>query len=452
MRWRSLPLLASLASGIVVSCSSSVTTSDTEVDPTVPEVPDAATIGTPEPPPFVDPVSPGGDAGAGPRPPLPPAGPPVETRPPNGQGQTPAFPEQTRAPSRKANVAFTARVVASGLQIPWSLAFLPDGAMLVTERPGRMRIVALDGAVSPPLAGVPVVFAEGQGGLFDVALDPAFTSNGVLYFSYAEPRTGGNGTAVARAKLVRASGAEPARLSEVATIWRSEPTIASDVHFGGRLVVSGDGNLFVTTGERGSQRAAARELGSTLGKVVRITPSGAAAAGNPFIGRAGALPEIWSLGHRNPQAAALNPLTGELWIVEHGARGGDEVNVVRAGKDYGWAMVTYGTDYDGQPIGGGITSAPGIEQPVYYWDPSIAPSGMAFYEADRTPAWKGSLFVGALAGTHLARLTIVGDRVVGEERLLEGEGRVRDVRVGPGGTVFVTNESKGTIVELVPSP
>ncbi len=449
MRIRRLAWTSSVLSGLAlaVACSGSSESSSTS-EATVP----APAVTTPPPGAAPSPTAPAGETpapladGGLDRPPLPPAGPPVETRPPNGAGQQPAFENQTRAPSRKAGVAFTTRLVASGLENPWSMAFLPDGALLVTERPGRIRIVA-NGTVGPAIEGVPPVDAVGQGGLFDLALDPSFATSGVLYVSYAEPRAGGNGTAVARARLVR--DAAGARLADVTTIWRQMPTIPSDVHFGGRIVIARDGNLFVTLGERGSQRPAARELSSTLGKVVRIRPDGSAPADNPFVGRAGAMAEIWSFGHRNVQGAALNPLTGELWTIEHGAKGGDEVNVARTGKDYGWAKVTYGIDYDGTPIGEG-TAAPGVEQPVYYWDPSIAPSGAAFYEADLFPAWRGSLFVGALAGKHLVRLTIEGDRVVGEERLLEDEGRIRDVRVSPSGSVYVANESRGWIVELVP--
>jgi aldose sugar dehydrogenase len=427
-------------------CSSTEANPDTSNDGTQP--PPGGSTPSPSAPDGDSPSDPGDTDGGTPRPDLPPAGPPVETRPPNAPDQEPAFPGQTRAPSRVANVAFDTRVVASGLENPWSIAFLPDGALLVTERPGRMRIVSADGALSPPLGGVPAVDARGQGGLLDVTLDPSFAQSSLVYFSYSEPRDGGNGTAVARGRLVREGGA---RLADVQVIWRMTPTMNSTFHFGSRLVFTPDGFLFVTLGERGGGRSQARELGSAFGKIVRIRPDGTAPPDNPFAGQAGALPEIWSVGHRNVQAAALHPQTGALWVVDHGPRGGDEVNVVRPGKDYGWPLATYGLDYDGTPIGEGITSAPGVEQPVYYWDPSIAPCGMAFYDANAFPAWRGSLFVGALAGTHLVRLTIDGERIIGEERLLVDEGRIRDVRVGPAGTVFVSNESRGRILELVPS-
>jgi glucose/arabinose dehydrogenase len=375
----------------------------------------------------------------------------VETRPPEGRGQRPAFPGQTRAPFESANVAFETRTIAKGLEHPWGLAFLPDGSRLVTERPGRMRIVGPDGSISPPIAGTPKVDARGQGGLLDVTLGPTFSSDGVVFFSYAEPREGGNGTAVASARLVREG---TPRLEDVKVVWRVTPTLDSDKHFGNRLVFAPDGNLFVTTGERSilEGRVQAQRLDGALGKVVRIRPDGSAPPDNPFVKRAGALPEIFSIGHRNVQAAALHPTTKELWIVDHGARGGDEVNVVRAGRDYGWPTITYGIEYTGGAIGEGITQKEGMEQPLYYWDPSIAPSGMAFYDGELFPAWKGSLFVGALAGRHLARLTLDGEKVVGEERLLVNRARIRTVKVGPEGAVYVlTDEDDGELLALFPA-
>lgn len=365
------------------------------------------------------------------------AGQPVETRPPNGVGQRPAFAGQTRAPYRTAGVRFEVRTRVRRLEHPWSLAFLPDGSMLVTERPGRLRIVpAGGGRPSDPVAGLPDVDARDQGGLFEVALDPEYAENGRIWLTYAEPRPGGNGTAVARARLVR-DGAS-ARLDELEVMWRMQPTINSTKHFGSRLVFSPRGELFVTTGERfiPEGRWRAQDPHSDMGKIVRILPPPAVQ---------------WSMGHRNVQAAATHPKTGALWIVEHGARGGDEINLIERGANYGWPIITYGIDYSGEPIGQGITAAAGMRQPLYYWDPSIAPSGMAFYEGDRFPAWRGSLFVGALAGKHLARLTLEGTHVVGEERLLEGRARIRDVRVGPRGALFIlTDEDRGELLELVP--
>jgi glucose/arabinose dehydrogenase len=385
--------------------------------------------------------------GAGPGRQVP--GEPVETRPPNGEGQEPAFPGQTRAPYRTAGVAFEVKTVAEGLEHPWGMAFLPDGALIVTERPGRMRIVERGGALTS-VSGLPEVDARGQGGLLDVALDPGFGESGLVYWSYAEPRRGGNGTAVARGRLVRG---EAARLEEVAVVWRMTPTLDSSAHFGSRLVFARDGSLFITTGERSilEGRRQAQRLDAALGKVLRILPAGEVPRDNPFVGRDGALPAIWSYGHRNIQAAALHPGTGVLWTVEHGARGGDEVNVISPGANYGWPIITYGIEYSGEPIGEGITQREGMEQPIYYWDPVIAPSGMAFYDADLFPAWKGSLFVGALAGRHLARLTLDGNRVVGEERLLADRARIRDVRVGPDGRVYLlTDEDSGELLALVP--
>ncbi|HEY7655926.1 MAG TPA: PQQ-dependent sugar dehydrogenase, partial [Burkholderiales bacterium] len=278
------------------------------------------------------------------------------------------------APSGETKVEVT--TVAKGLEHPWALAFLPDGRMLVTERPGRLRYVTREGAVSEPVAGVPAVHAQGQGGLLDVALDPAFAQNSVIYLSYAEPGADGtNGTAVARARL------EGGQLADLKVIFSQQPKFKSNHHFGSRLVFARDGSLFVTTGERNSQRDLAQDLGTHIGKVIRIAPDGGVPAGNPFASRAGALPETWSYGHRNIQGAALHPQTGELWTHEHGPRGGDEVNIARAGRNYGWPVITYGREYSGPAIGEGTAKA-GMEQPVHYWVPSIAPSGLAFHSGN----------------------------------------------------------------------
>lgn len=373
---------------------------------------------------------------------------------PAGAQQWPAFPGQTRAPERASNVAFDVMTVADGLDHPWGLAFLPDGRMLVTERAGRLRIVAADGTLSDPVQGLPDIDVGGQGGLLDVALDPAFPTNRLVYWSYSEPSGWlANNTAVARGVLV---DADPPRLDRVEVIFRQAPALRSSAHFGSRLVFATDGTLFVTLGERSitEGRMQAQRLDGHLGKIVRINPDGTVPPDNPFAGRPGARPEIWSIGHRNIQAAALNPATGELWEVEHGTRGGDEINIARKGKDYGWPTIAYGIEYDGSPINGGITARDGMEQPLYYWDPVIAPSGMTFYTGDLFPEWKGNLFVGGL-NTHLVRLTISGERVVDEERLLRdlrpNPDRIRDVRQGPEGALYLlTDSAAGRILKLVP--
>ena len=337
--------------------------------------------------------------------------------------------------------------IATGLEHPWSIAFLPDGRMLVTERPGRLRYVTMKGEVSAPIAGVPAVYAQGQGGLLDVALDPDFRANSTIYLSYAEPGEGDlNGTAVARAKL------DGARLAGLQVIFRQMPKIASKNHFGSRLVFARDGNLFVTLGERFSERDSAQDLGTHLGKIVRITKDGKAPADNPFVRRTGARPEIWSLGHRNVEGATLHPVTGRLWIVEHGPQGGDEINLPEPGRNYGWPVITYGRKYGtGFAIGEGTAKA-GMEQPLYYWVPSIATSGMAFYTSNVYPAWKGSLFVGALKAELVARVSFGADgKVASEERIPVGQ-RVRDVRQGPDGALYlVTDEDAGRLLRLAPA-
>jgi glucose/arabinose dehydrogenase len=348
------------------------------------------------------------------------------------------------APSGETKITVTK--VAHGLEHPWSLAFLPDGRMLVTERPGRLRYVTREGALSDPIAGLPAVYAEGQGGLLDVILDPAFASNSTIYFSYAEPGEGDtNGTAVARARL------DGGRLADLKVIFRQQPKVASKQHFGSRLVFARDGNLFVTTGERNSERPKAQDLSTHLGKILRITADGGVPPDNPFVGRKDALPEIWSYGHRNSQGATLNPDTGQLWEIEHGPRGGDEINIPAAGKNYGWPIITYGREYSGPAIGEGTAKA-GMEQPIHYWVPSIAPSGMTFHDGHGFPAWKGQLFVGALAAQQLVRLEVTPDgKVNHEERYAIGK-RVRDVREGPDGALYlVTDEDVGEILRVVPA-
>jgi glucose/arabinose dehydrogenase len=386
----------------------------------------------------------------------------VETRPPNATGQTPAFPGQTRAPERKSTVAVEVATVLGGLQNPWGLAFLPGGKMLVTERPGRLRVVTADGRMSEPVTGLPAMDARGQGGLLDVALDPAFATNGLIYWSYAEGGEGGvNNTAVARGRFVDDAAAP--RVENVQVIFHQAPSLRSTAHFGCRLVFGRDGTLFITLGDRSitEGRMQAQRLDGLLGKIVRINADGTIPKDNPFVGKEGARPEIWSLGHRNIQGAALHPTTGELWEVEHGTRGGDEINIARKGKDYGWPTIAYGIEYNGQPILEGITSKPGMEQPVYYWDPVIAPGNMMFYTGSLFPEWKGSLFIGGMASTHLVRLVVDVDRVVGEERLLTdlqpNRQRIRDVRQGPDGAVYILTDAPargdttpGRLLKLTP--
>jgi glucose/arabinose dehydrogenase len=348
------------------------------------------------------------------------------------------------APSGATKVTVT--TFASGLENPWSLAFLPDGRMLVSERPGRLRYVDKEGALSKPIAGVPAVHAKGQGGLLDVILDPGFAENSIIYLSYAERGDGDeNGTAVARARL------DGDRLADVAVIFRQQPKFKSGQHFGSRLVFARDGTLFVTLGERNSQRDKAQDLRTHLGKVVRITRDGGVPADNPLVGKDDTLPEIWSYGHRNPQGAALHPETGELWLHEHGPKGGDEINLPKAGRNYGWPVITYGREYSGPAIGEGTAKA-GMEQPVHYWIPSIAPSGMTFHSGNGYPAWKGQLFVGALAAQQLVRLEVEPDgKVLAEERIAIGK-RVRDVREGPDGALYLlTDEDAGEVLRVVPA-
>ena len=339
--------------------------------------------------------------------------------------------------------------VAGGLVHPWSLAFLPDGRMLVTERPGRMRIVTRDGKLSPPVANVPRVFAVSQGGLFDVILDRDFARNRTIYFSYAEPFDGGGRTELARAQL---DASETPRLVDVTVIYRQHGPASRGNHFGGRIAQAADGNLFLTNGEHFTDRDLAQTLDNDLGKIVRITPDGTALKDNPFAGRAGSRPEIWSLGHRNPQGLAINPVDGKLWEQEHGPMGGDEINLIQPGRNYGWPRVSHGLNYDGTPVGTGKSQMAGMEDPLWHWTPSIAPSGMAFYTGDLFKGWKGSLLNGALKFQMVVRLELQGDKVVKEERLLQGlRERIRDVRQGPNGALYLlTDNNAGHILRVTP--
>ena len=363
---------------------------------------------------------------------------PVLEAPPSDTAATPA-------PAPTAPVAVTVQEVTAQLEAPWSLAFLPDGSMLVTEKPGGLRRVDAAGRVSPPLAGVPAVYAMGQGGLLDVALGPTFETDRRIYFTFAEADAGGN----SRAAVARAVLGESA-ISGVEVIYRQTPSLPSTLQYGARLVFDRAGHLYVTLGDRRLDESA-QDLTTTLGKVVRIFPDGSIPPDNPVFAQPGAVPGLWSYGHRNPQGAALNPVTGELWLSEHGPRGGDEINRVLAGRDYGWPRITYGRDYEtGVPLGEG-TTAPGVEPPLHYWVPvSIAPAGMDFYTGDKLPGWQGSLLVGALAGQMLVQLSLQGDAVVGETRHLQALGeRFRAVRQGPDGYPYLLTDS-GRLLRVVP--
>lgn len=343
--------------------------------------------------------------------------------------------------------ALRAETVASGLDHPWAVVFLSGGRFLVTERPGRMRVVGPDGKIGAPLGGVPQVVTGGQAGLLDVVLDSGFASNRTLYFCYSEAGEGGSGTAVAKAQLAP----DASRLEDVKVIFRQRPTASGNLQYGCRIVEARDGQLFVALGDRFRQRERAQLLDNDLGKIVRITKEGAPAPGNPFAGKPGVLPEIWTYGHRNQQGLAFAP-DGSLWETEHGPQGGDEVNLIQPGRNYGWPVITYGEEYGGGPIGQGITQKEGMEQPLHHWTPSIAPSGMAFVTSDRYgEKMKGNLFVGSLKFGYLARLEIEGGKVTRDSRALEVGERVRDVRQGPDGFLYlVTDESNGKLLRVLP--
>lgn len=374
---------------------------------------------------------------------------PLEQRAAEAGSQRAAFPGQTRACAASPAVRFDLRVVARGLIDPWAVEPLPGGGFLVTEQAGRLLLLGADGTTRIALAGLPAVDARGQGGLLDVALSPRFADDHLVYWSYSEARAGGNGTAVARAVL----DLERNALADVRVLFRAVPAYDGDKHFGSRLVFGPDGALFVTLGERSDRRMRphAQRLDSHLGKVLRLAPGGGPASGNPFAAAVGALPEIWTLGHRNVQAADIDA-AGRLWIVEHGTSGGDELNLLEAGANYGWPRVAYGEEYIGLPIFGAETAREGYRQPVYYWDPVIAPSGAEFYDGAAFPAWRGNLFVGNLRERRLVRLVLDGDRVVGEEHLLAGRvGRVRDVREGPDGRLYVLSvDGTGELLAILP--
>lgn len=351
--------------------------------------------------------------------------PPVETKAPNSDYK-PAFPGQTRVAGVKTTTPYSVEKIANKLGHPFAIAAMPDGRLMVTIKSGYMEIHDKDGALVKKITGFPPVVYAGQGGLLDVAFDPKFSTNKMIYWSYAEGYSTGNLTAVAKGKLDEAAG----KVDDVTVIFRATPGTNSTLQYGSRLVFDRDGNLFVSVGEKfmPDSRVHAQDLDSYLGKIVRISTDGKPAAGNPFLNKPGAKPEIYSYGHRNPEGLEINPVTGELWESEFGPRGGDEINIIRPGKDYGWPVITYGIEYQGGPVGEGIQQKAGMEQPIYYWDPVISPSGICFYRGDAIPEWKDNLFIACLSGQHIDRLVIRNNRVVGEERLLtDKDQRIRDL-------------------------
>ncbi|MBO9564006.1 MAG: PQQ-dependent sugar dehydrogenase [Niastella sp.] len=369
---------------------------------------------------------------------LPEQGPPVENNPANTK-YPPAFSGQTRIGSVKTLTEYQVKTLTTALASPWGITSLPDGRLLITEKGGRLRIVTTEGTVSAAITGLPAVNANGQGGLLGLRIDPQFESNRMVYWVFSEPVAGGTNTAVGKGRLAN----DEKTIEGATVIYRALPAYNGTLHYGGRIVFDANGNLFVSTGERSdlATRPLAQDVTTGLGKIVHITKDGQAVAGNPFGSQNGARPELYSIGHRNPQGIAIHPQTGELWNSEHGPRGGDEINRVLAGRNYGWPTITYGIEYSGQPIGQAIQQKEGMEQPVYYWDPVISPSGMTFYNSDRIAEWKNDLFIGALSGTHIARLVIRDNKVVGEERLLAGEGqRFRDVTQGKEGALYAITD------------
>jgi glucose/arabinose dehydrogenase len=364
--------------------------------------------------------------------------PPVENRPPNSNYK-PAFPGQTRVRGVKTKTPYKVEKIAENLGRPWAITLLPDGRFVITDKSGFMAIHSADGKQLKKITGFPKVDDRGQGGMLDVAPDPDFDKNKILYWSFSEPQEG-NGTnlmAVAKGKL----SADETSIQDVTVIFRATPALRSNLHFGSRLLFDKSGYLFVSTGERSilEGRRQAQLLESGLGKIYRMTKDGKPAPGNPFLNNSNAVPQIYAYGVRNPQSLAFHPVTGDLWEAEFGPRGGDELNLIRPGKNYGWPVITYGLEYSGQPVGDGIQQKEGMEQPVYYWDPVLSPSGMDFYRGDDIPEWKNNLFIGGLSG-HIARLVIENNKVVGEERIMEDKReRVRDVAYANGMLYAVTD-------------
>lgn len=363
---------------------------------------------------------------------------PVETKEPNSNYK-PAFAGQTRVAGVKSATNYEGKVLTEALKFPWGITSLPDGRLLITEREGTVRIVTPAGQVGDAITGLPKVNPSGQGGLLGIRVDPAFETNRMVYWVFSEPSPEGNVTAVAKGKL----SADEKKMEGATVIYRATPAYKGNLHYGGRILIAPDGNLLISTGERSDMvtRPQAQSLNSGLGKVIRITKEGKPAAGNPFAGQAGARPELYSYGHRNVQSLALDPVTGDLWEAEFGPRGGDELNHIKPGKNYGWPTITYGIEYSGKKVGDAIQQKEGLEQPVYYWDPVVSPSGMTFYTSDRIPEWKNNLFIGSLSGMHLLRLIIRNDKVVGEERLLADQyQRFRDVTQGKDGALYAITD------------
>jgi glucose/arabinose dehydrogenase len=363
---------------------------------------------------------------------------PVESNTPNTTYK-PAFPGQTRINGIKTTISYESTVLTTTLTNPWGVKSLPDGRLLITEKGGTLRIVTTSGTMSSPISGIPAVNASGQGGLLGLCLDPEFSSNRIIYWVFSEAVTGGNITAVAKGRLSN----DEKTVEGATVIYRTTPANSSNLHYGGRILFDKTGNLVVSTGERSvlETRPLAQSVSASLGKIVKITKNGQPVTGNPTFSQSGALPELFTIGHRNPQGLALHPVTGEIWSSEHGPRGGDEINRLKAGANYGWPVITYGIEYSGQVIGGGIQQQEGMEQPVYYWDPVVSPSGMTFYEGNRVPEWENNLFIGALSGMHIVRLAIKDNRVVGEERLLTQENqRFRDITQGKDGALYAITD------------
>lgn len=366
------------------------------------------------------------------------SGPPVESNAPN-TGYAPAFSGQTRANGAQTTTAYKFDAITTALSSPWGITSLPDGRLLVTEKNGTLRIVTTSGEISGAIQGLPAVNATGQGGLLGLCLDPDFTSNRMVYWVFSEAVSGGNITAVAKGRL----STNETLIESPTVIYRANPANSSTLHYGGRILFDATGNLIVSTGERSvlETRPLAQSVSSGLGKIIRITTSGQAAPGNPSLGQAGALPELYSIGHRNPQGLAIHPVTGEVWQSEHGPRGGDEINRLQAGANYGWPTITYGIEYSGEAIGEAIQQQDGMQQPVYYWDPVVSPSGMTFYKGNRVPEWQNNLFIGSLSGMHIIRLIIHDNRVVGEERLLSQENqRFRDITQAVDGSLYAITD------------